>query len=147
MCCKILQKRGLHGSWFSGRIWGPTPRPALWWAGRRLRCCFRPPQWNLAIPYNAVTGSTTIQIGTSAPFPITLSQYAPVLFSVDGSGEGNVMAQRVLGSSTPTVSASAPAFPGDTIVLYATGLGAIDANGNTIPLPTVTVGGQAVTVV
>ena len=57
------------------------------------------------------------------------------------------MAQRVLGSSTPTVSASAPAFPGDTIVLYATGLGAIDVNGNSIPLPTVTVGGQAVTVV
>jgi uncharacterized protein (TIGR03437 family) len=57
------------------------------------------------------------------------------------------MAQRVLGSSTPTVSASAPAFPGDTIVLYATGLGAIDANGNTSPLPTVTVGSQAVTVV
>jgi uncharacterized repeat protein (TIGR03803 family) len=61
-------------------------------------------QWNLAIPYNAVTGSSTIQIGTSAPFPITLSKYAPALFSVGGSGLGNVVAQRVVGSSTPSVT-------------------------------------------
>jgi uncharacterized protein (TIGR03437 family) len=79
-------------------------------------------QWSLAIPYNAVTGSSTIQTGTTAPFPITLSKYAPALFSVDGSGQGNVAAQRVVGSSTPTVSAAAPAIPGDTIVLFATGL-------------------------
>ncbi|MGD0871537.1 MAG: SBBP repeat-containing protein [Bryobacteraceae bacterium] len=104
-------------------------------------------QWTVAIPYNAATGSSTIQVGTSPAFPITLSKYAPAFFSVDGSGQGNVVAQRVLGSSTPSVSASAPAIPGDTIILYATGLGAIDANGNTSPLPTVTVGGQAVTVV
>jgi uncharacterized protein (TIGR03437 family) len=104
-------------------------------------------QWSVAIPYNAVTGSNTIQIGTAAPFPITLAKYAPALFSVDGSGLGNVVAQRLLTSSAPSVSAAAPAIPGDMIILYATGLGAIDASGNTIPLPTVTVGGQAVTVV
>ena len=104
-------------------------------------------QWSVAIPYNAATGSSTVQIGTSPAFPITLAKYAPALFSADGSGQGNVVAQRVLAGSTPTVSASAPAFPGDTIILYATGLGAIDGSGNTSPLPTVTVGGQPVTVV
>ena len=104
-------------------------------------------QWSLAIPYNAVTGPSTVQIGSSAPFPITLAKYAPALFSVDGSGLGIVVAQRLLASSAPSVSAAAPAIPGDMIILYATGLGAIDASGNTIPLPTVTVGGQAVTVV
>jgi len=104
-------------------------------------------QWSVAIPYNAATGSSTIQIATSAAFPITLSQYAPALFSADGSGQGSVVAQRVLANSTPTVSAAAPAFPGDTIILYATGLGAIDANSHPSPLPTVTVGGQPVTVV
>jgi uncharacterized protein (TIGR03437 family) len=104
-------------------------------------------QWSVAIPYNAVTGPSSVTIGTSAAFPITLAKYAPALFSVDGSGLGNVVAQRLLTGSTPTVSSAAPAIPGDTIILYATGLGAIDGTGNTIPLPTVTVGGQAVTVV
>ena len=103
-------------------------------------------QWTVAIPYTAATGSSNLQIGTAAPFPITLAKYAPALFSADGSGQGNVLAARVLSGSTPSVSASAPALPGDTIILYATGLGATDANGNTSPLPSVTVGGQAVTV-
>ena len=103
-------------------------------------------QWSVAIPYNAATGSSSVTIGTSAAFPITLAKYAPALFSADGSGQGTVVAQRVLGSGTPTVSTAAPAIPGDTIILYATGLGAIDASGNTNPLPTVTVGSQHVTV-
>jgi len=102
-------------------------------------------QWNIAIPYNASTGSSTIQIGASAAFPVTLSQYAPALFSADGSGQGIVAAQRIV-TGSPTVTASAPALPGDTIILYATGLGAIDANGYPSPLPTVTVGSQPVTV-
>ncbi len=103
-------------------------------------------QWSVAIPYTAATGSSTVTVGASAAFSITLAKYAPALFSVDGSGQGNVVAQRVLAGSTPSVSAAAPAIPGDTIILYATGLGAIDGSGNTSPLPTVTVGGQSVTV-
>jgi uncharacterized protein (TIGR03437 family) len=75
-----------------------------------------------------------------------LSQYAPVLFSADGSGQGLAMAQRVLNSNTPSVSAAAPAFPGDTLYIFATGLGAIDVNGHPNPLPAVTVGGQQVLV-
>ena len=101
-------------------------------------------QWTVAIPYNAATGPSTIQVGTSAAFPITLSQYAPALFVASA---GNVAAVRVLSGSLPVVSASAPAFPGDTLYIYATGLGAIDSNGHPNPLPSVTVGGQQVTVV
>jgi uncharacterized protein (TIGR03437 family) len=76
-----------------------------------------------------------------------LNRYAPGLFSADGSGQGNALAQRVLSGSTPAVSASAPAFPGDTLYFYATGLGAIDGSGHPNPLPTVNVGSQQVTVV
>jgi uncharacterized protein (TIGR03437 family) len=104
-------------------------------------------QWNVAIPYNATTGASTIQIGTSPAFPITLSQYAPALYSADASGQGIVLSQRPLISGTPSVSAAAPAFPGDVLTIFATGLGAIDANGYPNPLPTVTLGGQPVTVV
>ncbi|MGA3019936.1 MAG: SBBP repeat-containing protein, partial [Bryobacteraceae bacterium] len=104
-------------------------------------------QWSVAIPYNAATGASTVQIGTSAAFPITLSQYAPALFSADGSGQGIVAAERVQTGGALIVSASAPAIPGDTLYIFVTGLGAIDSNGHPSPLPTVTVGGQSVTVV
>jgi uncharacterized protein (TIGR03437 family) len=103
-------------------------------------------QWNVVIPYNAATGASTIQVGTSPAFPITLSQYAPALVSVDGSGQGNVAAERALIGGTPSVTASAPALPGDILYIFATGLGAIDANGHPNPLPTATLGGQPVTV-
>jgi uncharacterized protein (TIGR03437 family) len=95
--------------------------------------------WMIAIPYNAATGATTVQVGTSAPFPITLSRYAPALLTIDGT---TIPAYRVLSGSMPYVTASAPAFPGDTLYFYATGLGAIDSNGSTNPLPAVSVGGQ-----
>src|ERR1019366_5161112 len=32
-------------------------------------------QWELFIPYNAAIGSSTVRVGTSAAFPITVSQY------------------------------------------------------------------------
>jgi uncharacterized protein (TIGR03437 family) len=99
-------------------------------------------QWNIAIPYTAAIGATTIQVGTSAAFPITLSKYAPALLSVDGSGGGNVL---VTGGSQVTTG-SAQAYPGDTLNIFATGLGAIDANGHPSPLPVVQVGGQQVLV-
>jgi len=102
-------------------------------------------QWTVAIPYNAAAGASTIQVGTSPAFPVTLSQYAPALFSADSSGQGIVAAQRLVSGSL--VSASAPALPGDTLALFATGLGAINANSQPNPLPTVTVGGQSVTVI
>jgi uncharacterized protein (TIGR03437 family) len=101
-------------------------------------------EWNVVIPYTAATGASTVQVGTSAAFPITLSQYAPALFSLSGAGQGVVAAERLPGGAV--VSASAPALPGDTIGIFATGLGAIGANGQTSVLPTVTVGGQSVTV-
>ncbi|MGB7761542.1 MAG: SBBP repeat-containing protein, partial [Bryobacteraceae bacterium] len=104
-----------------------------------------PNQWNVLIPNNATLGATTIQVGTAAPFPITLTQYAPALFSSNGSGSGSVLALRAVDSSF--VNAATPAIPGDTIYIYATGLGVVDSNGHPSPMPTVTVGGQPVTVV
>ena len=100
--------------------------------------------WTVAIPYTASTGSATIQIG-SASFPITLAQYAPVLFVGDVS-QNIVQAQRVLSGSTPAVTAAAPTLPGDTVNIFATGLGAIDSSGHPSPLAAVTVGPNQVSV-
>ena len=92
-------------------------------------------QWVIVIPNNATLGSSSAQVGTSAPFAVTLAQYAPALFSVDGSGQGNVLA-----------SPAAPVTPGETVTIVATGLGAVNASGQPAQLPGVTLGGTALTV-
>lgn len=92
-------------------------------------------QWNVFIPTTASAGATTIQIGTSAPFNITLAAYAPALFTVAGSS-GIVVGTHAGGGS---ISAASPAIGGETIQVSATGLGA-----GTAPI-TVTVGGAAAT--
>ena len=93
-------------------------------------------QWNVVIPNNAALGSSSVQVGNSAAFPITLSQYAPALFSAAASGQGAAL-----------VSPSASSYqPGETISIYATGLGTAGANGQPAQLPSVTIGGTQVTV-
>jgi hypothetical protein len=86
-------------------------------------------------------GATTLQVGTSAPFPVVLAAYAPGLFTTATHTTG------------ATINAAAPASAGETISLYATGLGATNpavAAGvvspaspvsATVALPNVTVSG------
>ncbi|HEX3743154.1 MAG TPA: SBBP repeat-containing protein [Bryobacteraceae bacterium] len=93
-------------------------------------------EWVIVIPSSAAAGSTSVQVGTSAPFAITLSAYAPALYSSNGSGTGAAM-----------VSPSAASYlPGATITIFATGLGAAGANGQPAQLPAVTVGSTQVSV-
>ncbi len=40
-------------------------------------------QWIIVIPNNATAGSSTVQVGSSTPFSITLTQYAPALFTLN----------------------------------------------------------------
>ena len=103
-------------------------------------------QWNVVIPDNAPIGQTTIQAGGAAPFPITIAQYAPALFSADSLGRGVILATRASAGGTTQITASATAFPGDQISVFVTGLGAAGATGDAGVLPTVTVNGQPVTV-
>ena len=77
---------------------------------------------------DAPLGSTAIQVGTSAPFSLSLTQYAPVLYSADGTGQGNVQAYHAFGT---LVTPSAPASPGEVLLVYAMGLGP-----TTPPVPT-----------
>jgi uncharacterized protein (TIGR03437 family) len=94
-------------------------------------------EWVVVIPNNAAAGPSSVQVGTAARFSITLAQYAPALFSADASGKG-------------AAAASAPSFPpyqpGETISIYATGLGTVGANGQPAQLPSVTIGATQVTV-
>lgn len=45
-------------------------------------------QINVEIPVDAAPGATTVVVGTSAPFNITLAQYAPAVYTANGTGTG-----------------------------------------------------------
>ena len=81
-------------------------------------------QWVISIPATLPAGASTLQIGSSAAFNITLLAYAPALFSADNSGTGLVAAMHADGSA---VTAAKPALPGETIQVTASGLGAASA--------------------
>ena len=115
-----------------------------------------PTQLVIQIPVDAPPGPTTIRVGNSAAFSITLSQYAPGLLSRGGTGTGLV--QAVHSQSGDAVDAFNPAAPGESLSLYAVGLGATNpvvSTGSPAPVtpaaptvatPSLTVGGIAASV-
>ncbi|HXB69941.1 MAG TPA: IPT/TIG domain-containing protein [Candidatus Acidoferrales bacterium] len=118
-----------------------------------------PTQMVIQIPIDASPGSTTIGVGTSGAFNITLSQYAPGLFSRGGPGistgtnTGTGLVQAVHSQTGDVVDTFNPAAPGESLSLYAVGLGAtspVVPTGSPAPLtpasptvaaPSLTVGG------
>jgi len=112
-----------------------------------------PTQVNLQLPFNAPIGATTVVVttggGSSAPFNVTISSAAP---SVAVQGATN--APDIYTLKNVLVTGSAPANPGDTLTLYATGLGQTSPAQTAAPgtaaltatLATMTVGGQPATV-
>jgi len=86
-----------------------------------------PQQANLQVPWE-LTGqkeasvSVTTGGGISAPVRVSLAEAAPGLFSLAQSGQGQGV---VLDSRYRLVDASNPARPGDTIQIFATGLGPV----------------------
>jgi uncharacterized protein (TIGR03437 family) len=114
-----------------------------------------PTQVNFLVPsdFQAAPGTTVLvrnPAGITSEVPITLNASAAQLFTSGGS----VLATRANGA---LLGKTAPAAPGDTIVLYATGLGATTPGliagqiptqpANLTTLPRVTIGGQDATVV
>jgi uncharacterized protein (TIGR03437 family) len=80
-----------------------------------------PTQVNFLLPVDVQPTPTTVQIknpaGISASVPITIRATAPQLFTTDGK---SVMGLHATGFS---LGKSSPAAPGETIRIYATGLG------------------------
>jgi uncharacterized protein (TIGR03437 family) len=108
-------------------------------------------KWRVWIPDSVPPGPTTIQLGASQTFPVTLTQYAPALFSADGSGTGivNALGYRLASNDaliTPgyPLSETTPARLGDILILDVTGLGAPDWSNQGVPMdpPTVMIGGE-----
>jgi uncharacterized protein (TIGR03437 family) len=113
-------------------------------------------QFSVQIPVDAAVGATTIQVGNSAPFAVALTQYAAGLYSAAQNGMGLASAFHASGSA---VNEANPASPGETISIFATGLGATNppvgtgvpapatSPAVTVVQPTVTIGGVSATVV
>src|SRR5579883_770620 len=80
-----------------------------------------PSQINLLVPPNLIPGTVNVSVVVDSwagpAVPVQISSIAPALFQLD---EQNAIATHADGS---LVTPGAPAKPGDTIVLYATGLG------------------------
>jgi len=100
----------------------------------------------------ATTLTVTVSGTPSLPFNVTLDAYAPAIFSSDGSGSGP---GRILTPGNAKITGSAPAHTGDTVVVFAVGLGATNpptptgvatAANPTAATATVTMGGASATV-
>ena len=112
-----------------------------------------PTQVNFLLPSDLVVTATTVQVrnpaGISNAVPITIQANAPQLFTVDG--------KNVLGLHASGGGSLGKAVPGETIIIYGTGLG--PTNPALIPgqtpsdalplatLPQVSIGGASATVV
>ncbi|HLK34791.1 MAG TPA: hypothetical protein VKT29_16970 [Terriglobales bacterium] len=89
-----------------------------------------PNQINIELPVEAPVGPTTVVVTvtnldtgnpSSQPFPITVGQYAPGLFSISGNGAGlGMFVDAITGAP---ITSSAPAYPGQLLSVIATGLG------------------------
>jgi uncharacterized protein (TIGR03437 family) len=107
----------------------------------------------IEIPVDAPVGPTTIRVANSSPFGVTLLPYAPGMLSQSGTGMGLVAAAHA--QSSDVVDTFNPAVPGESLALYAVGLGPTNPvvpTGTPAPVsppiptvaqPDVTVGGQA----
>jgi uncharacterized protein (TIGR03437 family) len=113
-----------------------------------------PTQVNFLIPSDLIATATTVQVRNSAGLntavPITVQANAPQLFTLDGK---SVMGTHANGA---LLGKTSPAAPGETIIVYGTGLGATSpalipgqvptAANSLATLPQVTIGGTAATV-
>lgn len=113
-------------------------------------------QVNAQIPFEARSGTAatmTLSVDglAGAPLAVRVASYNPGLFSrtQDGSGPG-----AILHGYGPPVTSDLPARPGESVSLYATGLGAVDNRpdtgkaasslllSNTLVRPAVSIGGR-----
>jgi uncharacterized protein (TIGR03437 family) len=83
-----------------------------------------PTQVNFLLPSNLDPGTVQVQVrnpaGISSQMPITVQAKATQLFTADGK---YVAAAHMNGSPVGKGGGSPPAAPGETVILYSTGLG------------------------
>jgi adhesin/invasin len=154
----------------AGSTTATVPYPAalgetrVWLNGQALPLVFAAPgQINAVVPYDAPVNTSAqlvVQNGNtySMPEQVTLAAAQPAIFSQDSSGTGAAVIVVVKPDGSQFVATpSTPASAGDALVIYCTGLGAVDTTiapgspspvppARTLSQPIVTVGGQSASV-
>lgn len=109
-----------------------------------------PTQINVLSPADTATGNVEVRVTnngqSSEPVVVTQQAVSPALFTFDGKyaaathADASLLGKTGLFPSAPT--ATVPGKPGETIILYATGLGAtgLSATGTLVPDGEVTTG-------
>jgi len=99
----------------------------------------------IQIPLDATVGAGTLSVGP-ASYPINVAQYAPGVFSRDSTGTGIGSFLHV--NSGLIVSLTTPAAPGESLRIFAVGLGQTNPAGSTgVPFPGVDVPTAAIPIV
>jgi uncharacterized protein (TIGR03437 family) len=108
-----------------------------------------PTQINALAPLDAAIGPVAVQVttpaGESTPFAVNQQSASPGFFVIDTAG--HVAARHLDYSLVGDESLSIPGYPftparpGETVLLYATGFGALTASGALPNLPSVTISG------
>src|SRR5579863_9659726 len=87
------------------------------------------------LPSNTPTGDASVTLTyngqTSAPFTISVVQSRVGIFTSNSQGYGNVAAQH--GTDSTPILLTKAAHPGETVVIYGTGLGPITGPDNVAP--------------
>ncbi len=120
-----------------------------------------PKQVNILTPPNAISGSVPVQVSDngviSARFMVQAQAESPSFF-VFGGGPyiaGTHVNGSYVGPTSLYAGLTTPAQPGETIVMYANGFGAVSTpvvsgsetqSGTLSPMPVITIGGVAATV-
>jgi uncharacterized protein (TIGR03437 family) len=102
----------------------------------------------LTVPVNSTqqvytTRDATIGVAAS----VIISTTHPTILSRDGSGQGQALIYNATSNGATTIAnLNNPVKAGGTIIIYCSGLGAVDGNGNATNVPTVTLGDVSATV-
>jgi uncharacterized protein (TIGR03437 family) len=75
------------------------------------------------------------------PVPVTIATTHPAVLTADGSGKGQGLIYKANGAATSLANTANPVSPGDSIIVYCTGLGATNANGSASNTPVLNIGG------
>ncbi len=93
-------------------------------------------QVNALLPSNTPVGNGTLTVtyngATSAPAPLQVVKSSFGIFSTTSNGSG---AGAILDTSNSQLSYTLAAHPGDTVILYGTGLGPVTGNETQGPVP------------
>jgi uncharacterized protein (TIGR03437 family) len=141
----VIQGSGLADAQSSAStlvLIGPRSAPLLYVSPTQVIALVPP-----GVPVNSTAQIAISRDSSVALLPaVNISTTHPGIWSKDGTGQGQALVYNATSSATTLADASNPAQASGAIIIYCSGLGAVDAQGNATNIPTVSIGGAAANV-